>query len=289
MESLACLNGELMPVDQARVPVWDRGFTFGDSVYEVMRIYQGCCWLEDDHMARLRRSLAEMEFPPVDLERLTARMHRTISASGIEEGTAYLQLTRGVAPRAHAFPDPAVPPTEVIVIRVYDDTKAAANRERGVATMSYPDLRWKRCDVKSTNLLANVLAHQAAHRAGCFEAIQVGADGLVTEATHSSVVWVRSGRLEGTPEGAAILPGTTRQFLVRVAAETGHVFAENRVTLDDLKKADEVILVGTTIEVLPVSRIDDAAIAGGTPGPVCRKFQAVYREAVERWLAPQPV
>ena len=107
MESLACLNGELMPVDQARVPVWDRGFLFGDAVYEVFRLYQGRCWLEDEHMARLRRSLAEMEFPRVDLDGLTARIHRTIAASGIEEGTAYIQITRGRRPAAPRLPRPA--------------------------------------------------------------------------------------------------------------------------------------------------------------------------------------
>ena len=139
MESLACLNGELMPVDQARVPVWDRGFLFGDAVYEVFRLYQGRCWLEDEHMARLRRSLAEMEFPPIDLDRLTARLHRTISASGIEEGTAYVHITRGVAPRSHAFPDPPVPPTELIVVRPYDDAPdGPAPRDRAWARSASP-------------------------------------------------------------------------------------------------------------------------------------------------------
>jgi D-alanine transaminase len=289
MESLACLNGELMPVDQARVPVWDRGFLFGDSVYEVLRIYQGCCWLEEEHLGRLRRSLAEMEFPPIDLGGLVARMHRAISASEIEEGTAYIHLTRGVAPRAHAFPDPPVPPTELIVVRAYDDGPAARNREAGVRLLSQPDLRWKRCDVKSTNLLGNVLAHEAAHRAGCFEAVLVGDDGLVTEATHSSIVWVRNGTLEGTPEGPSILPGTSRQFLVRLAGELDLPWAEARVSLDELKRADEVLLAGTTIEVVPVVRIDDAAVAQGRPGPVGRRLQGAFREAVERWLAPQPV
>jgi D-alanine transaminase len=289
MESLACLNGELMPVDQARVPVWDRGFLFGDSVYEVLRIYQGCCWLEEEHFGRLRRSLSEMEFPPLDLETLIARMHRVISASGVEEGTAYLHITRGVAPRAHVFPNPPVPPTELIVVRSYDDGPTAQKREAGVGLMSQTDLRWKRCDVKSTNLLGNVLALEAAHRAGFFEAVLVGDDGLVTEATHSSILWVRDGVLEGTPEGPGILPGTTRQFLARVASELGLPQADVRLGLDELKRADEVLLAGTTIEVVPVVRIDDTAIGGGEPGPVCRRLQGAFRETVERWLAPQPV
>src|SRR5262245_50471032 len=158
MQDLACLNGETMPVEQARVPVWDRGFLFGDSVYEVFRMYQGRCWLEAEHLSRLKRSLAELEFPPYDLSRLMERARETIRARGIGEGILYVQITRGVAPRSHPFPDPPVPPTELIVVRPYDDGPTARFRETGVSVISQPDLRWKRCDIKSTNLLANVLA-----------------------------------------------------------------------------------------------------------------------------------
>jgi D-alanine transaminase len=288
MESLACLNGELMPVDSARIPVWDRGFLFGDSVYEVFRLYQGCCWLEDEHMARLRRSLAAIDLGGVDLDGLTARLHRTISASGIQDGTAYVHLTRGVFPRVHAFPPPSVPPTELIIIRQYDDGPVARHRAEGVGAITHPDLRWKLCDLKTTNLLPNVLANEAAHRAGCFEAILFDEQGRVTEATHTSVLWVRGGRLEGTPEGHGILPGTTRQLILRLCAEAGLPFAATQVTLLELMACDEVLLVGTTCEVLSIVRIDDRTISGGAPGPLSRRLQEAYRAAVERWLAPQP-
>ena len=137
MESLACLNGELLPADRASVPIWDRGFLFGDAVYEVFRLYQGSCWLEDEHMARLRRSLHEMEIGGVDIDRLYERIHKTISKSEIEEGTVYIHITRGVAPRLHAFPEPTTSPTELIVVRPYDDTETARLRESGVAVISY--------------------------------------------------------------------------------------------------------------------------------------------------------
>ncbi|MBX6312220.1 MAG: aminotransferase class IV [Isosphaeraceae bacterium] len=290
MESLACLNGELMPADRATVSIWDRGFTFGDAVYEVCRLYAGRCWLEDEHMARLRRSLNEMGFVGVDLNGLEQRMHRTISESGIEEGTVYLHITRGVAPRLHAFPDPAVvPPTELIVVRPYDDTTTAEKRAAGVAVISHPDLRWKRCDVKSTNLLANVIANEAAQRAGAYEAILIDTDGQVTEATHSSVLWVRDGRLEGTPEGPGILPGTTRRFVQGLAPELGIPFVEAQITFGELLRAEEVLLAGTTIEVLPVVRVDGQPIGSGRPGAVAGRLQAAFRAAVERWLAPEPV
>jgi D-alanine transaminase len=285
MEILACLNGETMPVEQAKVPVWDRGFLFGDSVYEVCRLYGGRCWLEAEHFARLRRSLKELEFPPVDLDRLIDRVYRTIAASGILEGTVYIQITRGVAPRSHAFPDPPVPPTELIVVRPYDDTFTARFRETGARVISHPDLRWKRCDIKSTNLLANCLATEAARRAGCQEAILVDPTGLVTEATHTSLLWVRRGQLEGTPEGPEILPGTTRQLVLRLIKNLDIPFVESRVTLDELKAADELILVGTTTEVVPIIRVDDATISGGHPGPVAGRLWDAYRQDVERWLA----
>jgi D-alanine transaminase len=286
--SLACLNGELMPVEQAQVPVWDRGFLFGDAVYEVCRLYEGHCWLENEHLARLRRSLDGLEFPPVDWDRLVGRMHRTISVSGIQEGTVYLQLTRGVAPREHVFPPPTVEPTELIVVRPYDDGATARLRLEGVSVVSRPDQRWGRCDIKSTNLLANVLASESARRAGSFEAVLVGADGLVTEASRTSVLWLRGGRLEGTPEGPGILPGTTRGLILRLAGEVGLAFSATRVTLAELVAADEVLLAGTTSEIIPVIRVDDAVVSGGLPGPLCRRLQAAYRSAVARWLAPEP-
>ncbi len=285
MPTLACLNGEIMPVEEAKVPVWDRGFVFGDAVYEVFRLFDGRPWLEAEHLARLRRSLAEMELPPVDLARLMDRVRKTIAESGVKDGTAYIQITRGVAPRGHAFPDPPVPATELVIIKAYDDAATARHRETGVPVISGPDLRWGRCDVKSTNLLGNVLAFEHAKRAGAHEAILIGRDGLVTEATHSSVLWVREGRLEGTPDGPEILPGTKRHFVQSLAPDARVAFAEARVTLDELKAAEEVMLLGTTIEVLPVVSIDGDRVGDGKPGPVARRLQSAYRAAVERWLS----
>lgn len=288
MPSLACLNGEISAPEEARISIWDRGFLFGDSVYEVCRIYRGRCWLEDEHMARLKRSLREMRIEGVDIDRLYRRMHETISKSGIEEGTVYVQITRGVAPRLHAFPDPAVPPTELIVARPYDDSKTAEKRRDGVSVVSRPELRWGRCDVKSTNLLANVVAFQEAAEKGGSEAVLVEPDGTVTEASHSSLLWVRDGRLEGTPEGPGILPGTTRLGVLRLAEQAKVPFREASIRLDELKKADEVLLTGTTIEVMPVVTVDGQEIGDGKPGAVTKRLQEAFRSAIERWLAPVP-
>lgn len=285
MQSMACLNGEIMPADEAKVPIWDRGFLFGDAVYEMFRIYQGRLWLEHEHFDRLRRSLEGLEFDPVELGRLAGRCRETLSASRVQEGTLYIQITRGVAPRAHAFPDPPVPPTEMIVVRPYDDGPTAALRESGVSTVSHPDIRWKRCDIKTTNLLGNILALQTAKRIGAAEAILFDSDGLVTEATHSSVLWVRDGRLGGTPEGYEILPGLTRRLTETFGAAKAYSYESGRITLDDLRASDEVLLLGTTIEVLPVILLDGKPIGGGKPGPVARALQDAYRKAVSEWLA----
>jgi len=285
MQVLACLNGEIMPVEEAKVPVWDRGFLFGDSVYEVFRMYQGRCWLEVEHLARLKRSLGELDFAPHDLSRMMERAYKTIRASGIKEGTLYVQITRGVAPRSHPFPHPPVPPTEVIIVRPYDDGPTARLRERGVPMISHPDLRWKRCDIKSTNLLANVLAIETARRAGAYEAVLIDAQGFVTEATHTSLLWVREGRLEGTPEGHEILPGMTRQLVLRLIGSLDISFKGAHVNLNELKAADELILVATTTEVVPVIELDGAPIGTGSPGPIALRLHRAYEAAVQDWLA----
>jgi D-alanine transaminase len=285
MQTLACLNGEITPADEAKVSIWDRGFLFGDAVYEVYRLYRGRRWLDEAHTTRLRRSLEALDFPAVEFDRLRERMDRTTAASGVQEGTLYIQITRGAAPRRHIFPDPGTPPTELIVVRPYEDAATARSRQTGVAVISQPDLRWKRCDVKSVNLLANVLACEAAHRAEAHEAVLVDEQGLVTEATHSSVLWVRNGHLGGTPEGNEILPGTTRQCVLRLARDLGIPFEPGRARLEVLAEADEAFLVGTTIEVLPIVQLDGRPIGDGVPGPVTTRLRDGFRRLVDEWLA----
>ena len=282
--SLACLNGVMMPADEAKVSVWDRGFVFGDAVYEVCRIYQGRSWLEEEHFARLERSLGELEIKGVDMKALRGRTIATIKQSDILEGTVYIQITRGVAPRAHAFPNPPVPPTEFIAVKPYDDSPTQKNRQKGVTILSHPDLRWGRCDIKSTNLLANCMALENVKRKGGFEAALVDRDGLLTEATHSSSLWVRDGRLEGTPLEENILPGCTRLLADTLTDRIGMKIHDAKIDLNTLMQADEVLLMGTTIEVMPVVKVDEAVIGKGEPGPITRKLQESYKIALREWL-----
>ena len=280
---LANLNGELMPLTEAKVPVLDRGYLFGDGIYEALRIYGGRMWLEEEHFARLARSLDEIRIAGVDLNRLRQRCRETLAASGLAEAFLYLQVTRGVAPRAHAFPVSATP-TELIWVQEYQDGYGDLHAT-GASVLLYPDLRWGRCDVKSLNLLGNVLAAQAAKEAGAIEAVLYLPDGTLTEASHSSLCWVRGGVVYGTPNGHAILPGTTRGRTAQLAARANVSFAEGALRRDELEAVEELFLAGTTMEVMPVVRVDGKMVCGGKPGPVTRKLQEAYREAVRAFLA----
>jgi D-alanine transaminase len=279
---LANVHGRIQPLDEVKISVLDRGFLFGDGVYEVLRLYRGRPFLEQEHFARLKRSLAEMRLDGVDVERLRQRMHETIRAGGFAEATAYLQVTRGAAPRKHAFPKNATP-LEVLWIQEYDDV-CANMRQEGAAVIAYPDLRWHRCDVKSVNLLANVLANQAAAEAGCVEALLYLPDGTITEASHSSVFAVAGGALYTTPRGANILPGITRGLVLRLAERAGIPEREQSLRREELDRIDELFMTGTTYEVMPVTSVDGRPIGTGAPGPVTRRLQAVYTEMVREFL-----
>ena len=217
MEVLACLNGEMMPVEQARVPVWDRGFLFGDSVYEVFRMYRGRCWLEPEHFARLRLEPQGARVYHALRHRRAGRPHAPHDRSQRDSGRDRVYPDpRGASHRGPTLSRIAGDPHRTHRRpRPYDDGPTARLRETGVKVISHPDLRWKRCDIKTTNLLGNCIATEAARRAGCFEAILVDSAGFVTEATHTSLIWVRQGRLEGTPGRAEILRALTRQLVIR--------------------------------------------------------------------------
>jgi D-alanine transaminase len=277
-EPLANLDGVLLPLSEAKVPALDRGFLFGDAVYEVLRVYGGRPWLADEHFARLARSLDAVRIQGIDLARLRRRMDETLAAAGAAEAIVYIQVTRGAAPRSHPFPKGARP-LELLYVQPFADPYVAARRD-GAAVVLRPDLRWGRCDVKSTNLLANVLAMQEAREAGCVEALLVRADGGVSEATHSSVFGVAGGALLTAPEGPEILPGITRRWLLDLAGRAGVPVRQRMLRRDELAGLDELFLSGTTAEVIPIVKVDDFAVGAGSPGPVTRRLQAAYAAAV---------
>jgi D-alanine transaminase len=282
-EPLANLNGNLVPLAEAKVPVLDRGFLFGDAVYEVLRVYAGRPWLEEEHFQRLARSLDAVRLAGVDLNRVRERMRQTIAAGGFREATVYIQITRGVAPRSHPFPA-SVAPLELLYVQEFADAYRQA-RQDGAAVIAHPDLRWRRCDIKSTNLLGNVLAMQAAKEAGCLEALLVAPDGTLTEGTHTSFFAVRNGTLLTAPNSPSILPGCTRALVLRLAGKLDVPVREQAVRRDEVGQLAELFLTGTTAEVLPVVRVDDRPVGDGIPGSVTRRLQRAYADVVRDFLA----
>jgi D-alanine transaminase len=280
--SLASLNGVTMPLEEVRVPALDRGFLFGDAVYEVLRVYAGKPWLVDEHWRRFAASLEAIRIRGVDLSRVKARMLDLIRAGEFREAIAYLQITRGVAPRRHPFPAAATP-TEFLYVQEFTDPYTTKRRE-GVSVVTQPDQRWARCDIKSTNLLGNVLAMQAASETGAVEALLVLPDGTLTEATHSSFFLVLDGALVTTPLRSNILPGITRHFIADLARGLGLPFREQRLHKGDLERASEVLLSGTTAEVLPVVRVDGRPVGNGTVGSVTQQLLAAYQSAVRAFV-----
>jgi D-alanine transaminase len=287
MEPIANLNGKQMPLAEAKIPALDRGFLFGDAVYEVLRIYQGRPWLLEEHWKRLAHSLDAIRVSGVDLDRLRKRMLDTIAAGPFLEAIVYIQVTRGVAPRTHVFPSGS-PPLEFLYVQEFLDHYAPA-RASGACVITLPDIRWDRCDIKSTNLLANILAAQAAKEAGCREALFYLPDGTLTEGTHTSFFGVISSSgqktLVTTPTSPAILPGITRGLILRLAQQAGIPVQEHVLKRNDLGRVSELFLTGTTSEILPIIRVDDHAIGDGKPGPITHLLQEAYAQAVAAFIA----
>ena len=255
----------------------DRACYFGDGVYEAVRLTRGRLWLMDEHMARFRRSLDAIQIEPGDLDHVRRSIDEIVQASGLAEGTVYFHMTRGQAPRDHAWPEGLTPN---LFISVRQFAPRTDNWQRGVAAVTHPDLRWKRCDIKSLNLLANVLAKQKARTSGVYEAIFVDAAGRVMEGASTSCVMIAGGELVACPNGPHILPGITRAKIFDLAAANGIPAREAFFTVDEFYAADEVFLTGTGDEVMPVIRVDDRPIGPGTPGPVTRRLHDIYRRAI---------
>lgn len=278
MPNLAWVDGRFIPLEQAMVSVEDRGYQFGDGVYEVVRTYYGKPFRMEAHLARLERSAEAiglaLPYRPSDWQALVTE---GLARAGYADSKIYLQATRGVALRDHAFPA-RTPPTLVMTIREMHPL-APALSQAGVQAATLEDQRWGRCDIKSINLLPNVLARQRAKEAGAFEAILLR-EGMVTEGSVSNVAVVTAGRLATAPEGPRILSGVTRALVLELAHKEGIPVEERFVPVDELRQSDEVFLCGTTIEVLPVVRVDQRTIGTGTPGPVTRRLSLRFQEMV---------
>lgn len=274
---LAWLDGELLPLDQARVSVLDRGFLFGDAVYEVIPVYAGHPCRMDEHLARLAASLAATAIPdPHDRAGWRELLGRLVTASGGGDLALYLQVTRGVAPQRDHTIAPGLVPT-VFAMAMPLAPRSPEVSARGLAAVTVADSRWARCQIKATTLLANVLHKRDAGTRGADDAILVR-DGRVIEATASNVFAVLDGVAVTPPVDPGMLTGVTRNLVLELAAGAGIETREAVLPLADLAQASEVWLTSSTREVSPVTTLDDRPVGSGRPGPLWRQIDRLYQE-----------
>lgn len=274
------LNGRYLPKEQATISVDDRGFLFADGVYEVVRSYRGRLFQFPAHMQRLEHGLTALRIRFVDFEELYEVSQRLLRENKLADSDAivYLQITRGAAwPRTHEFPAAGVPPTVYVAASSF--TPPLEKRQKGIAAITAPDIRWSRCDIKTTGLLANCLAKQQAIGQGADEVILVR-DSVALECSSSNLFIVKDNMVITNPRANYILPGITRQAVLELCRAQGIAAQEAPLFVDALKPADEVFITHTTGEIVPVVRINACAIADGAPGPITRRLQAAFTETV---------
>jgi D-alanine transaminase len=277
MSRIAYVDGRFTRFSEAQVHVEDRGLQFGDAVYEVWAVRDGKLLDAAGHLARLARSLAALRIEPPMADAALSNVVKTlVRRNRVRDGLVYLQVTRGVARRDHPFPA-LVHPTVILTARPMDRAAAEAKAAKGVRVMSVPDGRWSRVDIKTTNLLPNVLAKQAALEAGFDDAWLVDARGMVTEGTAQNA-WIvdAAGVLVTRDLTHAILPGITRSSVARVAHELGMRVEERAFSLAEAKSAPEAFVTSASSFVLPVVAIDEATLGNGRPGPVATRLRAAY-------------
>jgi D-alanine transaminase len=276
------LNGTYVAEEQAHVSIFDRGLLFGDGVYEVAAVFNGQLLDADRHLVRLARSQREIGLPAAhDAATLLGVMQELATRNGIREGLVYLQVTRGAAERDFPFPA-QVNPTVFAYARpkkLSDDPNAS-----GVRVHVVPDLRWQRCDIKSTSMLAQVLAKQAAREAGAFEAL-MHENGLVTEGGSSNIWIVRDGIAYTRPTSHDILAGITRDVIFDVADDVGVTVVQRAFTVEQALAADECLMTSATSFVLPITRIDDHVVGSGAPGPLTQRLREGYLARAARLTA----
>jgi len=270
------LNGEILPIEQAKVPVLDRGFIFGDGIYELVPVYSRVPFRLEEHLARLERSLREVRIKnPYSRAEWRDVIQRLIAAQPFEDQGLYFQVTRGVAKRDHAFP-PGVEPT-VFAMSSPLVNPPAALVERGAAARSAADFRWQRCDIKSISLIGNCLLRQVSADAGEAETI-LFRDGLLTEASASNVFIVKAGIIQAPPKSKLILPGITYDVVVELARDAGLPLQLREVAEAEVRAADEIWVTSSSKEILAIVSLDARPVGEGKPGPVFRRMYALYQE-----------
>jgi D-alanine transaminase len=277
-DDIVYFDGRYVSKAEVRVSPDDRGFLLGDGVYEVAAAYDGRFVALDRHMDRLRRSLSEARIDASVADPLETVFQELLERNGFDSsGTAmiYLQVTRGAAPRSHAFPRTPTRPTVYAYAAPFPDM---GDLPSGVAAITRPDVRWSRCDIKVISLIANCLANQEAKESGAFEAILVR-DGIALEGTHSNFFGVKDGVVRTAPLSNLILPGVTREIAIEATLRDGIDVVEQAIRADELSSLDEMFITGTITEVVPIVRLDGVAVGNASPGAVTLRIAELYRAA----------
>ncbi len=270
------LNGRLLPAEQASVSVLDRGFIFGDGVYELVPVYSRVPFRLDEHLARLERSLGETKIRnPYSRAQWADHIYRLIDAQAFEDQAVYFQVTRGVARRDHAFPKSVEPTVFMMSNPLLPPPQAQV--EQGAAAVSAPDNRWLRCDIKSISLIGNVLLRQVSAEAGAAETI-LFRNGKLTEASASNVFVVKGGTIQSPPKSNLILPGITYDVVVELAQANGLALEFRDVLEAEVRSADEIWVTSSSKEVLAIVELDGKRVGDGRPGPVFRRLYRLYQE-----------
>lgn len=273
-------NGEIIDRSQVNIDIEDRGYQFGDGIYEVIRVYDGKLFTKEEHINRLYESAEKISINiPYEKKNLIEKLEELVEINELGTGIIYLQVTRGHFPRMHGFPTSEVAPTYVAYTR--EMPIAQDLMDEGVKGLLFEDIRWLRCDIKSLNLLGNILAKQKAAEAGCYEAIQHRGEEI-TEGSSSNVFIVRDNCLITRPASNLILNGITRQVIFKLCKENGIDYKEEVFTINDLNSADEVFISSTTSEVMPIVQVNDQPISSGNPGPVTKKLQQLFKKEIEK-------
>lgn len=278
MPRIAYVNGQYLPQNRAAVHIEDRGYQFADGIYEVCIVVDGRYWDMEGHLARMMRSLNELSMQaPMEMSALKVVMGEVVRRNRLNNALVYVQVTRGVAARNHAFPPQGTPSALVITARRFDLNQSDAKAAKGIAVITHPDIRWGRVDIKTVGLLPNALAKEAATQAGAAEALLVR-DGFVTECSASNA-WIvdKTGALITHPKGNAILGGITRQTAIACAEELQLKVIERPFTVEEAKAAPEVFLTSATSFVTSIVSIDGAQIGSGAPGPVALRLREAYK------------
>jgi D-alanine transaminase len=272
------LNGTFMPITEAKVSVMDRGFIFGDGVYEVIPVYSRKAFRLAEHLHRLQHSLDGIQLPnPHDNEEWSAILNELITRNEGEDQYLYLHITRGVAKRNHAFPSPVVPAT-VFVMSSPLPTPPAELLENGVSAITAPDNRWLRCDIKAIALLPNVLLRQTAVDADCAESILIRDDEFMTEGSASNIFVVKEGTLLAPPQNNLMLPGITYDVILEIAAANNIPHEVRKILKAEIFSADELLLTSSTKEVLAITQLDGKPVGTGKPGATFAKLHSLYQD-----------